>query len=202
MMMAVEGENGMKILDISRELLTAPVYPGDPAPRLEPLCRTDYGDVCNTSSLHACLHNGTHLDAPRHFVPDGADVAAVPLAACAGECQVVAFDGLLLGAQAEAILARLRQPRLLLKGQAELSPSAAFVLADAGLTLLGVEGQSVAGAECTVTVHRQLLDAGVLLLEGLDLSGVEEGTYFLIAAPLKIAGADGSPVRAMLLERQ
>ena len=62
--------------------------------------------------------------------------------------------------------------------------------------------QSVAGAECTVTVHRQLLDAGVLLLEGLDLSGVEEGTYFLIAAPLKIAGADGSPVRAMLLERQ
>ena len=76
------------------------------------------------------------------------------------------------------------------------------MLADAGLSLLGVEGQSVAGAECTVTVHRQLLDAGVLLLEGLDLSGVEEGTYFLIAAPLKIAGADGSPVRAMLLERQ
>ena len=70
------------------------------------------------------------------------------------------------------------------------------------LRLLGVEGQSVAPAECTVAVHRQLLSSGMVLLEGLDLSGVEEGIYFLMAAPLKIDGADGSPVRAILLERQ
>lgn len=54
----------MKILDITREMLEAPVYPGDPAPSLEPLCRLRFGDACNTSALHACLHNGTHLDAP------------------------------------------------------------------------------------------------------------------------------------------
>ena len=81
-------------------------------------------------------------------------------------------------------------------------PSAAFVLADSGLRLLGVEGQSVAPAGCTVAVHRRLLSSGMVLLEGLDLSGVEEGIYFLMAAPLKIDGADGSPVRAILLERQ
>ncbi len=192
----------MKIVDISREMLTGPVYPGDPSARLEPLCRIEFGDVCNTSGLYACLHNATHMDAPRHFVPDGADAATVGLEACIGECCVVAFDGLMLGAQAERLLPRLRKPRLLLKGRAELSPSAAFVLADAGLCLIGVEGQSVAPAECTTPVHRQLLDAGMVLLEGLDLSGVEEGTYFLVAAPLKIEGADGSPVRAVLLERQ
>ena len=72
------------------------------------LCRLEFGDVCNTSSLHACLHNGTHMDAPRHFVPDGTDAAHVPLDACIGECSVVNFDGLLLGAQAEALLPGLR----------------------------------------------------------------------------------------------
>ena len=182
-------------------MLSAPVYPGDPSPSLEALCRLEFGDVCNTSSLHACLHNGTHMDAPRHFVPDGTDAAHVPLDACIGECSVVNFDGLLLGAQAEALLPGLRS-RVLFKGKMELSPSAAFVLADSGLRLLGVEGQSVAPAECTVAVHRQLLSSGMVLLEGLDLSGVEEGIYFLMAAPLKIDGADGSPVRAILLERQ
>ena len=191
----------MKAVDISRAMLSAPVYPGDPSPSLEALCRLEFGDVCNTSSLHACLHNGTHMDAPRHFVPDGTDAAHVPLDACIGECSVVNFDGLLLGAQAEALLPGLRS-RVLFKGKMELSPSAAFVLADSGLRLLGVEGQSVAPAECTVAVHRQLLSSGMVLLEGLDLSGVEEGIYFLMAAPLKIDGADGSPVRAILLERQ
>lgn len=169
-----------------------------PQPFAGSLCRLGFGDVCNTSSLHACLHNGTHMDAPRHFVPDGTDAAHVPLDACIGECSVVNFDGLLLGAQAEALLPGLRS-RVLFKGKMELSPSAAFVLADSGLRLLGVEGQSVAPAECTVAVHRQLLSSGMVLLEGLDLSGVEEGIYFLMAAPLKIDGADGSPVRAHLV---
>ena len=126
----------MKAVDISREMLSAPVYPGDPSPSLEALCRLEFGDVCNTSSLHACLHNGTHMDAPRHFVPDGTDAAHVPLDACIGECSVVNFDGLLLGAQAEALLPGLRS-RVLFKGKMELSPSAAFVLADSGLRLDG-----------------------------------------------------------------
>ena len=67
---------------------------------------------------------------------------------------------------------------------------------------MGVEAQSVSPPECTAAVHRQLLGAGMLLLEGLDLSKAAPGTYFLFAAPLKIAGADGAPVRAILLERE
>ena len=71
----------MKRIDITRELLTAPVYPGDPAPQLEAISRMAWGDICNTSVLHTCLHTGTHLDAPRHFNPDGADAEQVLLEA-------------------------------------------------------------------------------------------------------------------------
>ena len=74
----------MKRIDITRELLTAPVYPGDPEPRLEAMSRIELGDVCNTSLLHACLHTGTHLDAPRHFVPEGADTEQALLEAGQG----------------------------------------------------------------------------------------------------------------------
>ena len=190
----------MKWMDITRELTSAPVYPGDPKPEIEPACRIAYGDVCNTSVLHACLHNGTHIDAPLHFVPDGTDAACVSISACVGECSVVTFDGVLLGEQAEKLLPGL-QPRVLFKGGTEISPSAAFVLAGAELQLIGVEAQSVSPPEYTVSVHRELLGGGLVLLEGLDLSAVADGTYFLFAAPLKIAGADGSPVRAILMER-
>ena len=192
------GARHMKRIDITRELLTAPVYPGDPEPRLEAMSRIELGDVCNTSLLHACLHTGTHLDAPRHFVPEGADTEQALLEACVGDCTVVAFDGLLLGAQAEALLGRVRR-RLLFKGKTLISPSAAFVLSDAGFRLVGVEGPSVSPAECEAAVHRQLLGSGMVLLEGLDLSAAEPGGYFLFAAPLKIRGGDGSPVRAVLL---
>lgn len=191
----------MKYIDITRELLAAPVYPGDPAPRMEELRRMKLGDECNVSAIYACLHNGTHLDAPRHFVPDGQAIDEIALSACMGECSVVEGEGLLLGAQAEELLPKLK-PRLLFKGRVQISPSAAFVLSDAGIELLGVEAQSVAPPECTAAVHRQLLGSGMVLLEGLDLSKAKPGTYFLFAAPMKIAGADGAPVRAVLLERE
>ena len=191
----------MKLLDISRELTGAPVYPGDPAPALRPLSRLSLGDACNLSAIDMCLHNGTHLDAPLHFIPDGGDIAAVPAEACVGECYVLPFDGVLLGAHVEAVVDRIHPERLLFKGQMEISPSAAFVLSESGLKLIGVESPSVAPPESVGAVHRQLLGGGVLLLEGLDLSRAEEGYYFLFAAPVKIAGADGAPVRAVLVER-
>ena len=74
----------MKYIDITRELLAAPVYPGDPAPRMEELRRMKLGDECNVSAIYACLHNGTHLDAPRHFVPDGQAIDEIALSACMG----------------------------------------------------------------------------------------------------------------------
>lgn len=190
----------MQLIDITRELTTAPVYPGDPSPELEALSRIDLGDACNLSLLKACVHNGTHMDAPLHFIPDGTDIASVDLDACTGECSIVEFEGILLGAQAEKLLPRLH-PRVLFKGKMEISPSAAFVLSTAGLKLIGVEEPSVSPPECTAPVHRQLLGGGLVLLEGLDLSQVDPGDYFLFAVPLKIAGADGSPVRAVLVKR-
>ncbi len=190
----------MNLIDITRELMKAPVYPGDPAPQLQPLSRISLGDSSNTTAISACLHNGTHMDAPRHFFPQGDAVEKVDLNACIGECTVIECDGLLLGDRAEELLPYLKK-RVLFKGTVQLTPSAAFVLSGAGVLLLGVEQPSVAPPEYTEEVHRQLLGTGMVLLEGLDLTEAVVGeTYLLMAAPIKIAGADGAPVRAVLAE--
>ena len=191
----------MKIIDITKELFAAPVYPGDPRPELEAVYRMENGDGCNLSVLHACLHNGTHMDAPLHFCGDGEDISAIDPKVCVGECSVVEWDGYLTGADVENMLPSLR-PRVLFKGAVQITPSAAFVLSDSQVTLVGVESQTVEPDGGDGAVHRQLLSNGVPVLEGLDLSRVQPDTYFLIAAPLKIAGADGTPVRALLLERK
>ena len=192
----------VKFYDISRELTTAPVYPGDPAPQLSRLSDMALGDAYTASQITMSLHNGTHVDAPCHFFPDADDVTAIPLTQAIGECRVVECDGVLLGDEAERIMRRVgAAERILFKGTATLSQNAAFVLADAGVRVIGVESDSVAPAAETAVVHRALLSEHILLLENLDLSAVEEGTYFLFAAPVKIAGADGAPVRAVLVER-
>ncbi|MBR2406627.1 MAG: cyclase family protein [Clostridia bacterium] len=194
----------MQLIDITRELMRAPVYPGDPAPELTKLSNMSAGDACNTTAITACLHNGTHMDAPRHFFMMGDAIDKVPLEACIGECIVVECNGLLLGDTAEELLPQLRRKqRVLFKGDVQLTPSAAFVLSGAGLVLIGVEGPSVAPPTYAEEVHRQLLSSDIVLLEGLDLSKAEAGVpYLLMAAPLRIAGADGAPVRAVLAESQ
>ena len=192
----------MDFIDITREAVTAPVYPGDPPFELKPLHRIEWGDACNTTAFSGCLHNGTHMDAPRHFIVGGEAIHEIPFDTCVGECVVLECNGLLLGDEAEKLLPYLKK-RVLLKGDVQLTPSAAFVLSDAGVILLGVEQQSVAPPEYTAEVHRQLLGSGMVLLEGLDLTNAKTNeTYVLMAAPLKIKGADGSPVRAILVEPQ
>ena len=191
----------MKFYDITRELTGAPVYPGDPAPELRRIQQMALGDLCNLTALSLCAHNGTHLDAPMHFIPDGAAIDEVALTACCGPCRVVAFDGLLLGDEAERLVARYPAERWLFKGNMHIDLSAAYVLADAAPALIGVEAPSVATADRTEAVHYHLLGREILLLEGLDLSAVPEGEYFLFAAPMKIAGCEGAPVRAVLVER-
>lgn len=191
----------MKIIDITRELFSAPVYPGDPRPELETIKTTENGDNSNLSVLHACLHNGTHIDAPLHFCADGKDAASVSLDDCMGECSVVEWDGYLTGADVENMLPSLR-PRVLFKGNVQITPSAAFALSDSQVTLLGVESQTIEPDGGNGAVHRQLLGENVIALEGIDLSRVTPGVYFLFVAPLKIAGAEGTPVRAVLLERK
>ena len=193
----------MRLWDISRELLTAPVYPGDPAPAATYLQQMSFGDTCNLTALSLCAHNATHLDAPRHFVPDGDGAEAVALTHCCGPCRVIACEGVLTGDKAEDLLANIpATERILFKGDVMVDISAAYVLTDAGVRLVGVEPPSVAAADRSEAVHRHLLGSKVLILEGLDLSAVSEGTYFLFAAPLKIAGCDGAPVRAVLVDEE
>ena len=192
----------MKMVDITREWTTAPVYPGDPAPQLQPLQNIASGDLFTVNGFSGCLHNGTHMDAPLHAVPEGDDVASVPLSQMIGECTVVEYEGRLLGDVAERLVRRVLGNRILFKGQTVIDRSASYVLADAGMQLIGVESPSVASPEEDAAVHRHFLLNNIVLLENLDLSKVEPGTYFLLAAPMKIAGAEAAPVRAVLLERQ
>ena len=196
----------MKIYDITQELFESKVYPGDPAPRRERLSSMEEGALYNLTALSLCAHNGTHLDAPYHFLKDGDTIEKLPLEKTVGRCYVANCVGVLSGADAEEILQRAlralgeKPQRLLLKGETEVSLAAASVFASAGLMLLGNESQTVGPQDAPMAVHLELLSAGTLLLEGVVLKDVPQGVYFLSAAPLLLAGSDGAPVRAYLIE--
>ncbi len=184
-------------IDITREWTSAPLYPGDPEAVLTKRMDMHMGDACNTSVINACLHTGTHIDAPCHFLEDAPDATSIPLSVGIGDCIVIEANGTLVGEQLEKYL-WMTPPRILFKGKVTLSQSAAFVLLDAGVKLIGVEGTSVAPPDTEAEVHRLLLSEGVTILEGLDLSAASAGPHYLLCLPLKIAGADGVPVRALL----
>ena len=189
----------MKVYDISREVFSARVYPGDPEPRTTPVYRLEQGDLCNVTALSLGSHTGTHMDAPSHFVPGGKTIDQVELSRCVGPCQVVEAQGLLEKAWAAAVLQQ-GVKRLLLKGQAQLSVEAAQELAQGGRLLLGVEAMSVAPDDDPAPVHRALLEREVAVLESIDLRQVPAGDYILLAQPLKYGGLDGAQVRALLVE--
>lgn len=196
----------MKIYDISQEVFSCTVYPGDPAPERQALCRMENGDLYNLTAFRMCAHNGTHLDAPYHFFKDGKTVEQLPLESCVGPCYVAAYDGAMTEADAAAILAQAAQvhseavPRILLKGNALVTEAAARVFADAGVLLLGVESQSVGPEDAPMAVHKILLGNNTVLLEGVRLTEVPQGVYLLSAAPLNLGGCDGAPCRAVLME--
>lgn len=191
----------MKLYDISREFFSAKVYPGDPAPQYELLQRMEVGDMCNLSAVYAGVHTATHVDAPKHFVNDGITIEQVALQPFYGPCTVVTVDGLITGADVDGIL-KFAQKRILFRGEGKafLSQSAAFALADGGAALIGTDAQSIAAYGDEEAPHKELLMAGVPVLEGLDLSGVQDGEYILCAFPLKLGGLEAAPVRAVLLE--
>ena len=184
-------------IDITREWTEAPLYPGDPETVLEKHLDMRFGDLCNTSVIRACLHAGTHMDAPCHFFEEAEDALSIPLSVGMGTCCVISANGVLVGEKLEKYL-WMTPPRILFKGDVTLSQSAAFVLIDAGVKLVGVEGTSVAPSDSEAEVHRLLLSSGVTILEGLDLSEVSAGQHELLCLPMKIKGADGVPVRALL----
>ncbi len=194
----------MIIYDISQEVFSCQVYPGDPAPEKQLLSSMENGGLYNLTAFRMCAHNGTHIDAPFHFLKDGKTVDELCLDAFVGMAYVAERHGLVSGDDAAEILekAKERDPeaakRILIKGAAAVSSEAAKVFASSGIQLLGNESQTVGPEDAPMEVHRILLGANVVLLEGVRLAKVPEGVYFLTAAPLNLAGADGSPCRAVL----
>ena len=192
------------IYDISQELFSCAVYPGDPSPVRTVLASLEQGDIINLTSLSLCAHNGTHLDAPAHFIKGGKTVDEVDPAAYLGRCYVARHEGDVTASDAEAILHRAAElgapDRILIAGKATVTEAAARVFAEAGIKLIGNESQSVGPEDAPMGVHLILLGADILLLEGVVLSHVPEGVYFLSAAPLKLGGCEGAPCRAMLMD--
>lgn len=193
----------MRILDISRGMMTCPIYPGDPEPRLQKILQIGNGDNCNLSALYFGLHTATHADAQCHFIDGGLGIEAMPLSSYIGACRVIDVpEGLLpcsyveqhFPAGCERILMRSH-------GRAALTESAAYELSARGLCLIGTDALSIAagGEEEQRKVHRAILGGGTAVLEGLDLSQAPPGDYFLFAPPVKIEGVDGAPVRAVLI---
>lgn len=191
----------MKIHDISQEVFSCKVYPGDPEPKKQTLCATEKGDLYNLTSFSMCAHNGTHIDAPFHFLGEGKTVGQMDLSTFVGDCYVARHNGDVTSADAVAILQKAEgASRILIAGQATVTAEAATVFANAGICLLGNEGQTVGPENGPMQVHKILLEKDIALLEGVVLSDVPEGHYFLSAAPLNLAGADGAPCRAYLIE--
>ena len=189
----------MKFYDITRELFSSKVYPGDPIPEYERILEVKKGDACNLTYLKMCAHNGTHMDAPRHFLDEGKSVEELPLSQVMGKCTVLAYDGKLDGDTAAQMIGG-KGKKLLFKGKTVFTEDAAEAFVQAGVELVGVESQTVGPEDAPAAVHQILLGAGMAVLEGLYLEEIQAGTYFLCAQPLKLAGCDGAPCRAVLIE--
>jgi arylformamidase len=198
----------MKIYDISQEVFSCKVFPGDPAPERKVLSSMDTGALYNLTAIGMCAHNGTHVDAPFHFIKDGKAVDSICLEAVVGMAYVAEHHGIVSGDDAAKMIekANALNPeaarRILIKGPAVVSSEAAKVFAASGILLLGNESQTVGPEDAPMAVHHILLGANVILLEGIRLAAVAEGVYLLSAAPLNLAGADGSPCRAVLIAEE
>ena len=195
----------MKIYDISQEVFSCEVYPGDPKPERTVLNSIEKADLYNLTAFSMCAHNGTHIDAPFHFIKDGKTVDEVSLESLIGMTYVAEHQGILTAEDAREIINKAQEinlesaKRILIKGDAEVSLEAAKVFASSKILLFGNESQTVGPKNAPMAVHLVLLGAEVILLEGIRLEEVSEGVYFLNAAPLNLSGADGAPCRAILI---
>lgn len=192
------------IIDISQEVFSCNVFPGDPEPTLHELQNIEDGELYKISAFTMCTHNGTHVDAPAHFLKDGKQIQQIGLDSFVGECYVARHQGEVTKEDAEKILLKAEQvgakDRILLAGNLVVSVEAAEIFAKANIKLLGNESQSVGPVEAPMAVHLILLKAEIVLLEGVILTDVEEGRYFLSAAPLNLSTCEGAPCRAYLIK--
>ncbi len=196
----------MEIYDISQEVISSVVFPGDPSPKKETLLNMENGDICNLTAFSMCAHNGTHIDAPYHFYEKGKTVEQIPLEKLIGYSYVVEHNGNVTEDDAKAILEKAKTAhsdaykRILIKGNATVTYEASLVFANADIYLIGNESQTVGPENAPLMVHKALLAKEIVLLEGIRLEKVPEGVYLLSSAPLLLGGCDGAPCRAILIK--
>ena len=196
----------MKIYDIAQEVFGCNVFPGDPSPEKIVQMKIKDGDVCNLSSFKMCAHNGTHVDAPFHFIDNGKTIDQVDLRRFIGMAYVASHEGNITAEDITSIIAKARAAdpasaeHILIKGKATLTEEAAQVLADEKTLLYGNESQTVGPEDSPKQCHLITLGAEIVLLEGINLKDVPEGVYLLNSAPINLGGADGAPCRAVLID--
>ena len=209
----------MTIHDISLTLSPdLPTWPGDPGLQLDLFESMDKGAHVNVTKISTSVHVGTHVDAPHHFLNDGRTVEQLPLDVLTGPCYVVqlpdgveeitaeVLDRTEIGSDMKRVLFGTRNSHLWAKGETKfhtdfvaIAEDGAEWLVERGIQLVGVDYLSVAPYGDSEPTHHVLLKAGVVIVEGLNLSNVMRGFYDLYCLPLKIAGCDGAPARAILV---
>ena len=203
-------------IDISVPLRTGMAHwPGDPPVRIERISDMETGDDVNLSKMDMSVHSGTHMDAPFHFIRDGISIDAAPFDALVGPARVIqitdpesiSVDTLAANRieAGERVLLKTRNSsqnwaqRDFIPDFVHLSTEGANYLAEIGVRTLGVDYLSVSGYLKNETeVHRGLLGAGVWVIEGLFLGGVDPGEYEMICLPINIFKGDGAPARAII----
>jgi arylformamidase len=207
----------MTLYDISLTIAEdLPVWPGDPKIELKKISQIENGDEANVTHISACVHIGTHVDAPDHFLGNGKTVENLPLdllvgpasmveLAVSGQISAVDLQKATIPEGTTRLLIKTSNSRIWAEGDKEfredfiaLEADAASYLVDQGVQVVGVDYLSVAPFADPAPTHRILLEAGVLIIEGLNLSGVEAGEYTLLCLPLKIRDSDGAPARVLL----
>ena len=194
-----------------------PTFPGDPPFEIQHLHRIAEGSPYALSRISMGSHSGTHVDAPAHFIQGGASVDELPLEILLGKARVVELrvserierddlEALDLSDDLRVLLktrmsGQLRQPAFQ-EDHTHLSPDAAAYLAQIGIKLVGIDYLSIEKfGSHDYAAHRALLTAGVVIVEGLDLSEVEAGEYEMACLPLRVVGAEGAPARVVLRTR-
>jgi len=210
----------MTIFDISLTISPSlPIWPGDPALELEQIESMDKGAHANVTRLSAAVHLGTHVDAPHHFLNDGRTVESLPLSILTGPCYVTqlpdgvdaitaeVLDRSEITADMKRVLFGTSNSHWWKNGETKfqtdfvaITEDGAEWLVERGVQLVGVDYLSVAPYGDSGPTHTVLLKAGIVIVEGLNLSQVSRGFYDLYCLPLKIADSDGAPARAILIQ--
>jgi len=207
----------MRLYDISVGVSPdLPIWPGDPSLELERFSRIEDGDIANVTKISCCVHVGTHVDAPYHYIEGGIGVDRLPLEVLIGRAYVVdmtksekidaeVLDGAGIPPRTRRVLFKTKNSALWEKDERDfhqdyvgVASSGAEWLVRKGIQLVGIDYLGIAPFEETIEPHQILLKAGIIILEGLNLSQVMRGRYTLYCLPIKIVGSDGAPARAVL----